>query len=517
MRIGIDMSRTAETKTGLGSYAASLVAALARIDAHNDYTLYPYTWHCFVDDYDRAYRPDARNFRVSRSFLPQRLVRWLWRENKLDKDWLVGDPPDVFFSPFHSAPPRPLRRLVCVFHDISFLTHPRFTTDQNRLFCEDQLRQALLRADLLLTVSEFSRAEMVRVLGISPERIRVVKEAADPRFRTIPDVPLGADLEERIGLLSRFLLYVGSVEPRKNLITLIRAYATLDPDTPPLVIAGGSGWKNSEIYAEVEQRGLSERIRFTGFVSDAELVALYNRAELFLFPTIYEGFGLPVIEAMACGCPVITTRVSSIPEVGGDAVVYCDDPTNVEELAKAIRSTLADPDLLRRLAAAGPVQAATFSWEKAARETLALLQEVHEQPQFHRHEVIMGEDERGLGRGWFDLEQVDGRPARWSTTAAELHLHPRLEPGGDTLEVEAASAVGDGRQTLTVRCGSRRFPPVRLETGFHTYRFETPAGLPHRDLKIRLELNQALPAEQLGGDPRQLGIQVRAVRLVKSR
>src|SRR5438093_826281 len=171
IHVGIDTSRTAETKTGLGSYAESLLPALARIDGVNDYVLHPFTWQCFHERYDRALCPKVPNFRNARWWLPRWLVvRW-WKQGAKHKDWLVGGPHDVFFSPFHAVPPVHMGKLVCVFHDVSFLAHPEFSTDENRIFCTQQINDARRRADLIVTGSEFSRRESLRNIGFPPHRL----------------------------------------------------------------------------------------------------------------------------------------------------------------------------------------------------------------------------------------------------------------------------------------------------------------------------------------------------------
>jgi glycosyltransferase involved in cell wall biosynthesis len=503
MRIGIDMSRTAETKTGLSSYAQSLVAALARVDRSNDYVVHPFTWHCFVRDYHLAYCPRQRNFRRARRWLPRRLVTWLWESGRADKDWLVGPPADVWFSPFHSVPPVAMGRLVCTFHDVAFRTHPQFATDWNREFCERQIARAALRAERILTVSQFSKREIVQHVGIPADRIDVVLEAADPRFRILAGAQPPARVRAWLGTGRRFMLYAGSVEPRKNLITLVRALARL-ADAPPLVIAGGSGWKNSDVLAEIERQGLAARVLFAGFVTDQELVALYNTATVFVFPTLYEGFGLPVVEAMACGAPVLTTRTSSIPEVGGDAVLYCERPADADELAAQLRRLLADDGLRARLRERGLEQASRFSWERAARETIAVFEKAWAGDGRPVHELRFGTDERALGRGWHEPEAGEGGAWCWTWAAATLRLQPR----GAHVQLEVGTPA-EG-QCLMLRCGLRMLGAAKLAPGWQTLAFELGALAAERELELRLEVDP-LPAAQRGADPRELGVMVRRV------
>ena len=510
MRIGIDMSRTAEAKTGLGSYATSLVAGLARVDRVNDYVLHPFTWHCFVDAFQRAFCPRVLNFRNSRWWLPRALVVKWWHANKKDKDWLVGGPHDVFFSPFHAVPPRQMGKLVCVFHDVAFFAHPEFSTEENRAFCAQQIDLARRRADLIVTVSEFSRREILRYVDIPEDRVRAIHEAADPRYRKIPGLQVPQRLRAAIGN-EPFTLFVGSVEPRKNLITLVHAWARVVAQNGApgkLVIAGGSGWKNSDVHAAVEKHGLQDRVTFTGFVSDAELVALYNTARVFVYPTLYEGFGLPVIEAMACGTPVVTSRVASIPEVGGDAVRYVDDPLDREGLAQTLVELHADPGARDRLATAGAARAATFSWDKVARQTLAVLEEVVRERRYDRHEVIVGRDERALDQGWHGPEKADSFEFRWAASRATLELTPRPQ---HPLSIELGTPLGDGEQSLTVRANRRELGRIRLRHGWQTHTLDLPESLGNRVLKIELLADRGLDARHKGSDPRDLAFMVKRI------
>ena len=192
MLIGIDMSLTAEAKTGLPSYARSLVAAMARVDKENQYLLYPFVWHSFPPHYQRAFCPRQSNFRLARRWVPKLVIEKLWKQPGMSKDWLIGGDPDVYFSPFHSVPPRHFRRLVNVFHDIAFRIHPEFTTDVNRIYCEEQFERATRLADKMVTVSHFSKAEMVKHMGVPEDWIRVTAALLDQptnRLQVDPSLP----------------------------------------------------------------------------------------------------------------------------------------------------------------------------------------------------------------------------------------------------------------------------------------------------------------------------------------
>ncbi|MCA8956098.1 MAG: glycosyltransferase family 4 protein [Planctomycetes bacterium] len=508
MLIGIDMSLTAEKKTGLPSYARSLVAALARIDRTNRYLLYPFVWHSFPPNYRSAFCPRQRNFRQARRGVPAALIDYLWRHSKIDNDWLIGGDPDVYFSPFHSVPPRHFKRLVSVFHDVAFRVHPEFSTQVNLEHCETQFQRAVVGADKMVTVSHFSKAEIVKHMGVPADWIAVTHEAADPMYRRIEGARIPERIRKELRQTEQTILYVGSVEPRKNLSTLVEAFRALCARgrcDAQLIIAGGSGWKNTQVYAAVDEYGLGDRVHFTGYVTDQELVELYNSTAVFVFPTIYEGFGLPVIEAMSCGTAVVTTRVASIPEIGGDAVAYVDDPYDADGLSQRLEDVLLDRELRRDLGSRGMARAATFTWERTARETLAVIEEVHRDPAFQRREVEVGRDERGLHRGWYAAEFDNGKAFRWSKRRGSVRLVPR--PG--TLVVEAAGGVPGDEQVLGVRVDGHLVGHGSLGHAWRTMRFAIPPEIPtDREVEIALEVNFALPPSIKGGDPRELGARV---------
>ncbi len=512
MRIGIDVSMTADAKTGLPSYARSLVEALARIDQRNEYWLYPITWHSFPPNYRDAVRPRARNFKFVRGLMPRKMLERAWQRG--DRVRLLGPPPDVYFSPFHNAPERWFPRLVCVFHDVAFRAHPEFSTDLNREYCEQQFERAQRLAHHIVTVSHFSKAEIVRLMGVPPERITVVHEAADPFYRVLPGAAVPARFQAQLGG-QPFLLYVGSIEPRKNLATLIDAYAECRRRTrhpARLAIAGGSGWKNSAIYAAVERHGLQDAVHFLGKVTDQELKELYNTCAAFCYPSLYEGFGLPVIEAMSCGAPVITSRVASLPEVGGDAVRYVDDPRDGKALAAVMAEVLEDRAQQDRLRQAGLQQAAGFSWDRAARATLALLERVVADRSLDPVDVRVGVDERGLQDGFYAIERPPEGAFRWMQRRGVMRLPVGLEQS--TLRVVAASPVPDGQATLIASVGGTVVGTAPLGPGPQEHSFVIPRVVTRGQVHpVVLEVNYTVPRALKGDDRRDLGARIFGARM----
>ena len=291
----------------------------------------------------------------------------------------AGDEADVVHTPTFLVPPRKKTPLVVTVHDLTLLRFPRQHPWNTRILMGSGLRRAVRDADAFLAVSEYTRLDLIRLTGAAPERVFVTPEAADARFTPRPDNGALA----RYGLEKPYLLSVGTLEPRKNLRVLLRAFAALaekpsakkaaDPLT--LVLAGAKGWMYDEIFTLVERLGLQERVRITGYVADDDLPVLYSQAQVFIYPSMFEGFGLPVLEAMQCGTPVITTNVSSLPEVAGSAALLFT-PDKVEELVGALSRILSEPGLHADMCGRSLEQARRFSWKRTADLTADVYQRV---------------------------------------------------------------------------------------------------------------------------------------------
>jgi glycosyltransferase involved in cell wall biosynthesis len=300
--------------------------------------------------------------------LGQLEVAWYARRCKLD---LLHDPSGL--APFCFCR---LPRLVTL-HDTFPLSFPGHSTAFERLLYRLWLPLILPHLDGIITDSQNSKHDICSYLHIPGEKITVIPVASARHFRLLPEAQVGPHLA-RYGLVRPYILYVGSVEPRKNLLRLLDAYVQLRRSLPQyrLVIVGARNyWKSSPLARAVEHQGLQAQVTFTGYIPDEHLPALYNAAALFCFPSLYEGFGLPVLEAMACGVPVVTSSTSSLPEVAGDAALLVD-PYNVDEIAAVMRSVLQDCELAHDLRRRGLARAAQFSWEKTARETIAVNEKV---------------------------------------------------------------------------------------------------------------------------------------------
>jgi glycosyltransferase involved in cell wall biosynthesis len=288
-------------------------------------------------------------------------------------DVLAG-PLDVFHSPDYVLPPVRRARKVVTIHDLSFLRYPEAAEPSLRRYLSAAVPRCAGEADVILADSENTRRDVVELLGLPSEKVYVIYPGVDQRFSAIQERESLEAVKERYGLSYPFILSVGTLEPRKNLIVLLEAYAMLKErrDLPHrLVIAGGKGWLYEGIFQRVQELSLGEGVVFLEFVPDDLLPSLYTLADLLAFPSLYEGFGLPPLEAMACGTPVVTSESSSLPEVVGEAglMVPADDPG---ALAEAMGRVLDDAKLSEDLVARGLARAAQFSWEAAGKKLLAV-------------------------------------------------------------------------------------------------------------------------------------------------
>lgn len=375
MNIAIDYTAALAQGGGIGRYTREAVAALARLESSHRYTL------VYTKD-TKGERPAfPSNFDWKEIPLSGRQAAVVWQRLRLPlpvERWT--GPLDLYHSPDFTLPPLKRARGIVTVHDLSFLAVPEYHDASLRRYLATAVPRAVARAAHVLADSESTRQELMERLHVPAGRISVVYPGVDPRFRPFDrHQPGEAALLQRAraayALDNPFVLSVGTLEPRKNFEGLIKAYALLQSRkqiTHELIIAGGGGWQHTReaLLALVDDLHLGGNILFPGFVADDLLPALYNLADLVVYPSHYEGFGLPVLEALACGAPVLTTRTTSLPEVGGSAAVYVDDSRDVEALAGAIERLLGDAELRARLRQAGPAQAAAFTWERTARQLL---------------------------------------------------------------------------------------------------------------------------------------------------
>ena len=366
MHIGIDAHAIGAQQGGNETYIRNLISALAEIDQSNQYTLY----FCQSQAAEQ-WRNRFANFAVRLLPAPTPLIRV---PVALDFE-LRKRPVDVLHVQF-TAPlfcPAPI---VTTIHDLAFEHHPETFTRRGRMQLKLTVRNTTRRAAHILTVSEFSRQDIIKTYGVAPEKITVTHNGCDeifnPNFAS-PDEAF--TIKNKFGIAREYLLALGSLQPRKNLIRLLRAYTTLRKNHPnfqhQLVIVGRQLWLTNEIMRQVQHHEFAADIIVTGYAEDKDLPALYRSATALVYPSLFEGFGLPPLEAMACGTPVITSNNSSLPEVVGEAGLLID-ALDENSIGQAILQVCSDETLRNKLSNAGIERAKIFSWQAAARKTLAV-------------------------------------------------------------------------------------------------------------------------------------------------
>lgn len=359
-RIAIDASRIGVTeRTGTERYTFELIAALARIDRWREYILY-------TNGLPAALPLLAPNFTLRSLPLPR-----LWTHARLGPA-LLRDRPDLLFVPAHVIPLIHPPVSVVTVHDLGYLVFPETYTRLRRLELDLTTRWSVYAARQVIAISQSTKNDLVRYYGVAPERITVVHLGFSSAFRPVDDPTMIAAVRARYGLDAPYFLYVGTIQPRKNLIRLIEAFAHAGVPDALLALGGKRGWLSTPIERRVTELGLTHRVRFLGYLPDTDLPALFSGALAFVFPSLYEGFGIPLLEAMACGAPVLTSTTSALPEVAGDAALLVD-PGDTAAIAAALQRLAADAALRAELRAKGLRRVAGFTWERCARETLAVL------------------------------------------------------------------------------------------------------------------------------------------------
>lgn len=350
---------------GIGRYINGLLECLISLDQKNQYTVY-------------RSRKDRQVYQLPPNFRARPL--WTPCHHPLEQVALPLELAfsrlDILHSPDFIPPLRRLCRSVITVHDLAFLRYPQFLTAESRRYY-GQIRAAVKSANAIIAVSEATKRDLEELLSVPGDKITVVYEAPAPLFRPLGENENG--IPARVQDLPRpFLLFVGTLEPRKNLPALLHALALIKTErgakTPGLALVGGKGWLYQESLDLIGQLDLSEQTTMLGPATPEELLWLYNRAEVLVMPSFYEGFGLPVVEAMACGAPVVVSRTSSLPEVAGDAALMVE-PSDSKGLARAICRVLDEEALRSAMRQAGLRQAARFTWDRAARETLKVYQD----------------------------------------------------------------------------------------------------------------------------------------------
>lgn len=376
MKVVFDARCFFGVKTGVGYYAYNIIKNLLDIDKEDEYRLFygmalrPYTG--FLPDFsDRGvqtilYRFPGRIFDFAIDRFPSMKI-----------DGLIGEY-DVFHTPSFIPPPLKGKKVITV-HDLAHRLHPEFFTEEMNRHLLRHLERATHEADHIITISENTKKDLIDVMGIDQGKISVIYVGASDIYRPVEDPERLNQVRAKYGTGDEFIGFFGTIEPRKNIIGLVEAFTLLKKRRPDLghrlLIAGQKGWKYEETFKAIAESGLEDKITVTGYIQEDDLPLLMNAANLVVYPSFYEGFGMPPLEAMACGRPVVTSNTSSLPEAVGDAALTVD-PSDIEGLSKAMEQVLTDKELGIEMGRKGIERAKRFTWKEAAARTLAVYREV---------------------------------------------------------------------------------------------------------------------------------------------
>jgi glycosyltransferase involved in cell wall biosynthesis len=370
MRIGVDIRTLMDSQySGVSWYTFDLLTEILRQDKTNDYTLF------YNSGRDISGRMPNFGKKIISTRYPNKFFNYflqkIARRPKLDE--LCGGvdlfwQPHINFSSFSTK-----TKTVLTVHDLSFLAFPEFFSWRKGIWHRFMGIEGLIkRADIIIAISESTKKDILRFFPEAKDKIKVVYSGCGPEFLKIPkqDAKL-LEIKKKYDLGDNFILSIGTAEPRKNAAGLIRAFDKAGLDGWQLVLAGASGWKNKSLHKAIKESKNKENIKMLGYIEKEDRPYLYNLAKIFAYPSFYEGFGLPVLEAMACGCPVISSAVSSLPEITGDAAILVN-PKNDEDLSVALRALVASNNLRKSYSDKGLLRAKDFTWQRTAGEYLSI-------------------------------------------------------------------------------------------------------------------------------------------------
>lgn len=367
--IGIDYTPAYEQGGGIGRLTRDLVAALARLDDKSAYKL-------FVSGAKKSDLPPALapNFQWKPIRINPKWLARIWHRTELPVpvELFVGDV-DLFHATDFTLPPTwSSTRTIVTVHDMSFVRVPDAASQKLKAYLDKVVPRSVGQADHVIADSQATKDDLIDLYDLADEKITVLLSGIDSRYQKITDDALFMTIRNQYKIPSvPYIFTIGTIQPRKNYSRVIRALKLLRENGYDLhlVIAGGKGWLEDEMYKTLEETKMQDVVHLIGFADDEHLAGLYSGAECVVFPSLYEGFGFPVLEGMACGTPVVTSTVSSLPEVAGNAAIMVD-PYDVEAIAYAVQRTLDDSQLRERMISAGFEQAAKFTWENSAKQLI---------------------------------------------------------------------------------------------------------------------------------------------------
>jgi glycosyltransferase involved in cell wall biosynthesis len=379
MRFVVDATAAERQRAGVGRFARGLLAGLAEVDTVNDYYLVT-TGRKRLGLVPSSLPTHHHWIRLP---VPERIARIAWHRLRIapPPTWLVRNA-SLFFTPDFALPPSGHVPSILTVHDLSFLTHPECADEGLRRYLATEVPRSIDAASAVVAVSQTTADALHVLLGVEPARVAIVPNGVDPQFCPMPAARDDAEPSLPFGLAPGYLLTVGTLEPRKNHLRLLQAFAKLtrrvyrQPGSGPiLVIAGRLGWKFEPIFREIARLNLGASVRFLTNIDDDDLLSLYRHARAFVFPSLYEGFGIPPLEAMACGIPVAASTAGALSEVLGSAALFFN-PLDVDEMSTVMEQILIDDQARQNLRELGLVRARTYTWTKSAASALHLFERV---------------------------------------------------------------------------------------------------------------------------------------------
>ncbi|MFH1233600.1 MAG: glycosyltransferase family 1 protein [Patescibacteria group bacterium] len=388
MLIGIDIRTLMDARySGVSEYTFNLIKEILKLDNHNEYRLF---YNSF-NNCPNIPEFSAKNVKLVKYNYPNKILNYLFFKffnyPKIDKDLGV----DVFFMPhINFIGLSDKGKKIITVHDLSFLRNPEFFSLRKNFWHNMVDVSSLLKKfNQIIAVSENTKRDIIELCGIDPEKIKVIYSGISQGHRVIENPNLIEikklnEVKQKYNLPDKFILYLGTIEPRKNIKGIIKAYNQLrifdkqenrELQDIKLIIVGGKGWKNKDIYKEQEKSEYKDDIKFLGYIDSEDKVYLYNLASAFVYPSFYEGFGFPLLEAMACGTPVVASYSSSLPEVIGNAGLLVN-PYDIADIANGLKQILSNKDLRDKLIKKGLEQANKFKWNKSATEYLKIFKEI---------------------------------------------------------------------------------------------------------------------------------------------
>ncbi len=368
MKIGIDASRAAyKQKTGTEYYSYNLIKNLAKIDKENEYILY-----------SRILLPKGlynlpENFKSQVIYLPR-----FWTQIRLSFK-MFTHPPDLLFIPSHTIPVIHPKKVVVTCHDVGFRNYPSSYSKFQLWHLEFTTKLAVRWAEKIIAVSKSTKRDLINIYGAQPEQVEVIYEGfTSELYHPIENKNKIKQVLGKYNIPEKYILFIGRLEERKNIPRLVEAFNLLKKEKKiehKLVLVGKKGYKFEQIFDTINKLKIGDEVILPGYIPEEDLPYIFSGPELFTFPSLYEGFGIPILEAMACGIPVLSSNISSMPEVAGEAAILVN-PLNPKEISKAIYQIITDRNLRNSLIEKGLAQCKKFSWQKCAQETLEVLQEV---------------------------------------------------------------------------------------------------------------------------------------------